>query len=179
MERETKERGPTQCWHCMASFVHRDERLNREEWAVAMHLAVCVGAKKLPLPARLPKCLQRRVSSKQQQPLKEPGQRRQQQGESVAAGEKAGKGKGDEEPFVKQEETATKISAAPVDLKRATKEFKNGDMEAKQFLPVLQVGMSVPGLFIGGGGAFELVRYSSRFGLGVAADLLVVLEPRC
>lgn len=123
-----------------------------------MHLAVCVRAKKLPLPARLPKCLLRRAPSDQQQrPLEASRQRQQQQqqGGEPAPGREVEEGK---EPKKQKKETALKEkktkkgkpsgSAPPaVDLKRATKEFKNGGMKAEDFLPVLQVGkfwMGVP-----------------------------------
>lgn len=114
---------------------HRDEQLNREEWAVAMHLVVCVTARKLPLPARLPKCL-RPEPSNQQPPLKEPQPRKE-----PAAEPGADKGK----TPIEWQETNTKEKAKdkpnspPVDLKRATKEFKTGAMEVEEFLPVLQV----------------------------------------
>lgn len=121
----------------------RDEQLNREEWAVAMHLVVCATGRKLPLPARLPKCL-RPASSDQNQPLEEEQQQQQPRrrlGVDPAADKKAREG---EYPVqhhekVPKAKTATR-SSPPVDLKRATKEFKNGGMEAGEFLPVLEVG---------------------------------------
>lgn len=116
-----------------------------------MHLVVCLTAKKLPLPARLPKCL-RQPPSNQQPSLQESQQQRQPpQGEPAA--EKKEKGK---ESLKQQEkgpgETTTKDQqpGAPVDLKRATKEFKHRGMEAEEFLPVLQVGLTCPAcLFFG------------------------------
>ncbi|CAM9660089.1 unnamed protein product, partial [Hapterophycus canaliculatus] len=46
--------------------VDRDEKLNKEQWVVAMHLVVCTTARKLPLPGKLPVRL-RTISSDQVQ----------------------------------------------------------------------------------------------------------------
>eukprot|EP00903_Cladosiphon_okamuranus_P006797 g6625.t1 len=118
----------------------RDQRLNREEWAVAMHLVVCVTAKKLPLPARLPKCL-RQLSSDQQPPLQEPQQQRQTQQGQPAPGKSPEKGeesKKQEQEKGPKKTTKEQQPGLPVDLKRATKEFENGGMKAGEFLPVLK-----------------------------------------
>lgn len=109
-----------------------------------MHLAVCVTARKLPLPARLPKCLRQVPSSRPPQQLEEPAQQRQQQQRRapVAADKRAEKA---DKELMKQREKhpkenkKDKPSSPPVDLKRATKEFKSGGMRAEEFLPVLQV----------------------------------------
>lgn len=119
----------------------RDEKLNKEEWAVAMHLVVCATARKLPLPDRLPKCLLLRPSSShQQEPLKETQRRQQRQGETAAdSGAEGGKEPVKHQKRTPKEKTQEGKPNPPADLKRATKEFKSGGMEAEDFLLVLQV----------------------------------------
>ncbi len=110
-----------------------------------MHLVVCATARKLPLPPRLPRCLLRLPPSSAEQPPSSAGQPQQEKKlavpESAAAGKKKKKAtkkqKGEQPPAP---ETSTKDETAPrVDLKRATKEFKNGATKAEDFLPVLEV----------------------------------------
>lgn len=123
---------------CVTGISLRDEQLNKDEWALAMHLVVCATARKLPLPPRLPRCLLRLPPSSAVQP--------QQENKPAAAGSAATcnkKGKANKKQKGEQPpapETSTKEEPTlRVDLKRATKEFKNGSTKAEEFLPVLEV----------------------------------------
>ena len=103
-----------------------------------MHLVVCATVRKLPLPPRLPKCLLRLPTSSAEQLLqKTPA------AESTTRKKKASK-KQKEPPA--QKAAAKKEPAPRVDLKLATKEFKNGAMKAEEFLPVLEVSTFAPSL---------------------------------
>lgn len=132
----------------------RDGQLTRDEWAVAMHLVVCTTGRHLPLPARLPRCL--RIPPKAQQ-LPPSG------GKKAANADKTQKAKpppGEEEASLKapglkrggKSKTSVPVlvkgaaggsressNHPPVDLKQATKEFRNGEIKAEEFLLVLQV----------------------------------------
>ncbi|CAM9586622.1 unnamed protein product [Ectocarpus sp. 12 AP-2014] len=101
--------------------VEKDERLNREEWAVAMHLVMCSTAKQMPLPGKLPKCLRTPPIGCQDQTLPE---------EDQPDGGRNAKNIPERKP--------EKKPSAPTDFKQATKEFKDGDMEAENYLPILR-----------------------------------------
>ncbi|CAM9248693.1 unnamed protein product [Ectocarpus sp. 6 AP-2014] len=110
--------------------VEKDERLNREEWAVAMHLVMCSTTKQMPLPGKLPKCLRTPPIGRQDQPLPE---------EDQPGGGNNPKNIRERKPE-KDPSTPTSKSkySPPTDFKQATKEFKNGDMEAEKYLPILR-----------------------------------------
>lgn len=154
-------------------MLRRDKQLNRQEWAVAMHLIACATQKKLPLPDELPKCLQELASlpvGQGQQPNPHPQQSQSSPGPTVIQSPEIGgrapgkkyankstKKASDITPKHEAKQQSDKKNAravvgevgqvldksnskaARVDLKTATKEFKNGKMEAEAFLPLLEV----------------------------------------
>ncbi|CAM9504620.1 unnamed protein product [Ectocarpus sp. 4 AP-2014] len=110
--------------------VEKDDRLNREEWAVAMHLVMCSTAKQMPLPGKLPKCLRTPPIGRQHQPLPE---------EDQPGGGRNAKNIPERKPKKNlSTPTSKRKYSPPTDFKQATKEFKNGDMEAENYLPILR-----------------------------------------
>ncbi|CAB1119703.1 unnamed protein product [Ectocarpus sp. CCAP 1310/34] len=96
-----------------------------------MHLVVCSTAKQMPLPGKLPKCLRTPPIGRQDQHLPE---------EVQPGGGRNATNIPERKPE-KNPSTPTSKSkySPPTDFKQATKDFKNGDMEANKYLPIIRV----------------------------------------